>query len=175
MHKENALIEIPLAGLMQGTHRQTFTCKGSDFKGRELTAAGFNGTIDVQVAVKKSDTEVDIAIETSSLAELTCDLCLTPVSRVLNGSFRIYYLFSAPHNEERESDEEYRILERNALSIDITEDVRETVLLSLPMKVTCPDYPECRLRTEERESEGSQGGAASQWLDSLEKLKYKYR
>ncbi len=175
MHKEKALIEIPIAGLMQGTHTFEFTCKGSDFEGLEHAAAGFTGVIAVLVTVKNSDSEVAITIETSTLAELTCDRCLAPVSKVLTGLFGVDYLYSAPHEEGQESDGEYRILERNALSIDITEDVRETLLLSVPMKVTCPDYPECRIEDEECEDEESHAGEESPWRDSLEKLKDKYR
>jgi uncharacterized protein len=175
MHKEKALIEIPIAGLMQGTHEFDFTCRARDFNDLQLTDAGFTGDIQVRTIVEKSEREIAVTIETSTVADFTCDRCLSPVSKALSGSFRFYYVYGEPHEEEQKGDEEFRILDSNAVSIDVTEDVRETLLLSRPMKVTCSNNPDCRLYSNTQEDEGAQTGDASSWQESLEKLKNKYR
>ncbi|MEI6757990.1 MAG: DUF177 domain-containing protein [Chlorobium sp.] len=176
MHKEKSPIEIRLAGLMQGIHEFDFTCKASDFTGWQLAEAGFTRDITVKVVVEKSETEVTITLEVLTIADFTCDICLAPVSKKLSGSLRLYYVSGTSFGEELSENEDYRVLDKNAESIDITTDVCETLLLSLPLKVTCTDNPDCRLYgSNVPGNEEPQVGENSSWHESLEKLKNKYR
>ena len=177
MSREKALIEIRLAGLSPGKHEFGFTCSASDFADQALADAGFSKEISVAVTVEKLEGEMIVTLKTSAVAGLTCDLCLAPITTELNGSYRIFYGYEQAGEPEEERDEEYRLIDRNAVSLDLTEDVRETLLLSVPMKVTCTGNPDCRVfRQEEEESEPDEDNLPdSDWLESLEKLKNKYR
>ena len=175
MHKEKSPIAIRIADLMQGIHEFDFTCKASEFKGWQLVEAGFTRDIQISVVVDKSEDEVTVAIETSTVADFTCDRCLAPISRSLSGSLKLYYLFSTPVEEAENWNEEYRFLDKNAEFIDLTEDVCETLLLSLPLKVTCTDNPHCKLYGSDETNEGSHAEEISAWQESLEQLKNKYR
>lgn len=177
MHKGKALIEIRIAGLSNGIHEYSFTCTAQEFDDPSLTAPPFSGTIAVKVVAEKTDTEVVTDIETTVAAELNCDICLDPVHRQLTGRFRIFFIFGSPDGTERECDEEYRILAPATTDIDLTEDVRETLLLSLPVKVTCDAYPECMpTAQEERDIPGEElddDAQNSAWKESLKELKRK--
>jgi uncharacterized protein len=177
MSKEKALIEIRLAGLSQGAHEFDFTCTAGDFGDSALTDAGFSKEISVKVIVDRNDNEMTVTLTTAATAELSCDLCLAPIIVDLKGSYRIYYSFEQAAEQDTERDEEYRLIDRNALSIDLTEDVRETLLLSVPMKITCTDNPECHVYRQEDQSEpdGDITNPGNSFKDSLEKLKSKYR
>jgi len=176
MSKEKALIAIRLAGLSQGTHEFEFTCAAADFADAALVEAGFSEDISVKVTVEKLEGEMIVTLKTAATAELTCDLCLAPITTELKGSYRIWYGYEQTGEPEEERDEEYRLIDRNALSLDLTEDVRETLLLSVPMKVTCTDNPDCRVfRQEEEDEPGEDSLPDADWLESLEKLKNKYR
>ena len=175
MHKKSGQIEIRLAGLMPGTHEFDFTRSASFFNDFQLIDTEFTGDIEIKVVTEKSESGIIVTIGTSVTADFTCDICLAPLSKQLSGSFRIYYLYSEHDEESHDGSEEYRSLDRNALSLDMTEDVRETLLLSLPMKVTCSDNPDCHIAGSEKEDDGTQAGDASSWQESLEKLKTKYR
>jgi uncharacterized protein len=176
MSKEKALIEIRLAGLSAGTHEFEFTCSATDFADPALVDAGVSKGISVKVTVEKLEDELIVTLKTSATANLTCDLCLASVTTELKGSYRIWIGYEQAGEPENERDEEYRLIDRNALSLDLTEDARETLLLSVPMKVTCKDYPDCRVFRQEEESEpGEDAMPGSNWLESLEKLKNKYR
>jgi uncharacterized protein len=72
-------------------------------------------------------------------------------------------------------DDDHRQIDLNTATIDLTEDVRETLLLSLPMKVTCIGNPNCRIYGSESEKYDSCTDDKSSWQESLEKLKNKYR
>jgi uncharacterized protein len=178
MPKERALIEIRLAGLSQGVHEFDFTCDAGDFNDPALTEAGFSKKISIRAVVEKNEDEITISLETVASADLSCDLCLAPVTLELKGLFQVCYIYDQGQEQNREQpeddEEEYRLIDRNSVAIDLTEDVRETLLLSVPMKVTCPDNPDCHVwRQESPEEDGS--NTDSSWQDSLEKLKYKYR
>jgi len=171
MPKEKALIEIRLAGLSLGVHEFDFTCEAGDFNDPSLTEAGFSKNISVRVVVERNENEISVSLETAASAELACDICLAPVTIELEGSFRVSYIYEQEPGQEEDDSEEYRLIDRNAVSIDLTEDVRETLLLSVPMKVTCTGNPDCRLY---RENEADSADDSS-WQESLEKLKNKYR
>ncbi|NTV92584.1 MAG: DUF177 domain-containing protein [Chlorobiaceae bacterium] len=175
MHKENALIEIRIAGLGEGRNEIDLICKAADFNDEQLTAAGFTGDIKTSFFIVKSESEIAVTLNTAAAADLTCDICLAPVTRELAGSYTIHYVYGAEEENEDPDDADYRLLDRNAVSLDLTEEVRETIMLSLPMKVTCTNNPDCRLFITENEHEGLDDHEKSSWHESLEKLKSKYR
>ncbi|NTV16944.1 MAG: DUF177 domain-containing protein [Chlorobiaceae bacterium] len=178
MHKEKSLIEIALGALVEGTNQFNFTCKASDFEGRHLAEAGFTREIEVNVTAEKSEDEITVTINTSTLADFACDICLAPIAKKLAGSLVLSYLFGTALATDDEENEEYSRIDRGAESIDITGDVCDTLLLSLPMKVTCTDNPDCRIygSTESMENnEESQPDSNTSWQESLDKLKNKYR
>jgi uncharacterized protein len=175
MHKEKALIEIRIAGLMQGAHSFDFTCRAEDFRDRELSGTVFTRDIAVKVRAEKTEYEITVIIRTETVADFTCDICLAPLSRKLEGEYRIDYLYSTEEDHRNDSDEDYRLIDRNTVSIDLTEEVRETLLLSLPMKVTCTENPDCRLFSAGNEKTETPEEDRNTWQESLEKLKNKYR
>jgi len=172
MAREKALIGIRLAGLSEGVHEFEFNCMAAEFGDPALSEAGFSEVVSVKVTVEKMEGEMIVTLKTVAVADLTCDLCLAPITAELNGSFRIFYSYE----QADERDEEYRLIDRNTVSLDLTEDVRETLLLSVPMKVTCTDNPDCRVFHQEELGEpGEDRKPDSDWQESLEKLKNKYR
>ena len=175
MHKEKALIEIRIAGLMQGTHTFDFTCRAGEFRGRELSEAVFTGDITVTVIAEKTENELTVTIRTATTADFTCDICLAPLQREIRGEYRVYYLYSTEEESLEDIDEDHRMIDSGTVSIDLTEDVRETLLLALPMKVTCTGNPDCRLYSGESGKENSPVDERSSWQESLEQLKNKYR
>lgn len=174
MPKEKALIEVRLAGLSQGIHEFGFNCSASDFDDPALKEAGFSDEISVNAVLERNEDEITVTIETSALADRSCDLCLAPVKLDLHGAYRITYVYDQRQDDGPEQDDEFRVIDRNAVSIDLTGDVRETLLLSIPMKVTCVDYPDC-LPCHQESPEQSDRSTDSSWQESLEKLKNKYR
>jgi uncharacterized protein len=174
MPKERALIEVRIAGLAPGVHEFDFSCKAEDFSDPVLTDIGFSKEISVTVVVEKNEGELAVDIATDATAEFSCDLCLAAVTRELKGSYRAYYVFDQTGERADIGYEDYRVIDRNSTSIGLTEDVRETILLSVPMKVTCTGNPDCRVYRKENNGDSGADGD-SEWLESLEKLKKKFR
>jgi len=174
MPKERALIEIRLAGLSDGVHEFDFTCAAGDFKDTAVTEAGFVKELSVRVVIDKNEDGIAVSLETSASAELACDICLVPITRELEGSYHVYYVYDQAEEPESDRNEEYRLIDRNTVSLDLTEDVRETLLLSVPMKVTCEDNPACHVYRPGGEEDSGRAEESS-WQETLEKLKDKYR
>ncbi len=181
MRKEKSLIEIRTSTLAEGINELDFTCQARDFDGRRLAEAGFTGKITVNIVAKKSDDEITVTINTSAVADSTCDRCLAPIARVLTGSLDLFYTFGTSLDREHDENDEYRHIEKSSEYIDITEDVCDTLILSVPMKITCTNNPDCRLFSSHglsgsrEEYEAPQAGQQTSWQESLEKLKEKYR
>jgi len=174
MIAEKGFIGIRIAGLSEGVHEYDFVCKASDFKNPELAEQAFCNEIQVRITADRTERKMTVDIETKTIAEFSCDRCLEPLKKELTGKYRILFAFSDTGARSEESDENYRTLDRNAVTVDLTEDVRETLLLSKPVKVVCTDesactlYQESSLRHADHESE-----TVSPWKESLEKLKRK--
>ena len=175
MHKEKSHIAIRIADLMQGIHEFDFTCNASDFEGWQLHEAGFTRDITISVIVDKSEKELTVTIKTCTVADFACDICLAPIARTLSGSLKLHYLSGVPVEEAQDWDEEYRFLGNKDESIDLTGDVCETLLLSLPLKVACTDNADCKLFGRNEKNEGFHADEISSWHESLKQLKYKYR
>lgn len=175
MSKETGVIEIRIAGLSEGIYEYDFTCKATDFKNPELAEPGFCNAIDVKVVANKTDNDIIVDIVTKTVAELTCDICLAPLKKEVAGIYRVFFVFDEPGSNTEGFDENYRILDRNASSVDLTEDVRETLLLSKPLKVVCEDNPKCSVYHDGAPgSPEDEPEEESPWQESLKKLKKKY-
>ena len=177
MSKDRVLIEIRLAGLSQGVHEFGFTCNAADFNDPALIEAGFTREIAIKAIVNKSDRELSVSMTTEASADLVCDVCLAPVALDLKGTYQVDYVYDEDrHESEDKRNEEYHLIDKSAISIDLTEDARETLLLSIPMKVTCIDNPDCHVyRLENQEPTDGSVDLGGSWQDSLERLKNKYR
>jgi uncharacterized protein len=177
MHKEKPLVEIRTSALVEGVNELDFICNGSDFEGRKFTEAALVGEVRVHVVAKKSDEEITVTITTSAEAGFTCDRCLEPVSQTLGGSLDLFYTFTTTLERVDDGADEHRQRAKSTEFIDITDDVCDALILSIPLKVTCSDNPECRLYgsgegTGDAPLPGAEGRSA--WQESLEKLKPKY-
>ncbi len=177
MRKEKPLIEIRTSALVEGINEFDFTCNVSDFEGRNFNVADFSGPVKVHVVVRKSDEEIAVGISTLTEACFTCDRCLALVSKALDGSLDLLYSFSTTLDDKINNVDEHRQIAKNTEFIDITGDVCDALILSLPMKVICRDNPDCRLY-ERREGTVSIPGMKeaypvemNTWQESLEKLK----
>jgi uncharacterized protein len=178
MQTGNALIEIRTAAITEGSCAFNFTCRAEDFNDPKLTESGFTDEIRIRAVTKKTGNELMLAITTEATGEIPCDICLAPVKVSMNGSWRIYCNtdgIARDEDAEETAREEYRLLDRTAVSIDLTGDVRETLLLSAPMKVTCTANPDCKLYTGSEQEGQEEKGSTSPWRESLAKLKKNYR
>ena len=124
-------MKILLAGLGEGVHEYSFR--------EEPAALGLDGgfsTIAVDAVLEKSDHELFLNVRLQTEASCVCDRCLTPFSVALTPAYAMHYVY-------RESDAvpydpvEVQVLQPGTTSIEIAEDVRQTVVMAVPLKLLC--------------------------------------
>jgi uncharacterized protein len=130
------IAHIKISNLANGTHRYDFECATSDFADELIDASRFSAPIFITATLTKAMTEIVVHFSVSTIALLQCDRCLAPISKRLSGDYRILFLQSA-EAEKNSDDDEVRVLSKNETHIDLTPDVRETLLLAVPMKNVC--------------------------------------
>ncbi|MGQ9805270.1 MAG: YceD family protein [Chlorobiales bacterium] len=134
------IAHIKISNLTNGVHRYEFECVASDFADDWIDTERFSERISITVTLTKAMTEIVVELSVKAIATLQCDRCLAPISKKLSGDYRILFLQSA--DAEKDSDDDVRVLSKNETHIDLTPDIRETLLLAVPMKNVC-EQPTC--------------------------------
>lgn len=125
-------MKIQVGGLSEGVHRYRFEAKASDLG----LDNGFTGGITVEATLEKTGNQLYLNADIRTLAAFSCDRCVTPLEKVLTPSYRMYYLWDETA-AARYDPSEVQVISAGLNVVDITEDVRQTILLSVPLKILC--------------------------------------
>jgi uncharacterized protein len=139
MHEKNlpALMRIQLASLSDGSHAYHFDAVPADLGLPEQ----FRAPITVEVALEKSGNQIALRTTVRGAGRFVCDRCLGEFPRDLAASYHMVYVRD-PAEAERFDPAEVQVLPPAMTVIDLAEDVRQTILLSVPLKLLCAE--ECR-------------------------------
>jgi uncharacterized protein len=92
----------------------------------------------VSATVEKRGSQVFLTTSAEATGTFTCDRCLTDFDTVLRPRYTMVYVFEGAEREGFDPSEVQVI--SSALSVvDITEDVRQTFLLAVPLKLLCSE------------------------------------
>ncbi len=127
-----------MCNLTNGTHHYEFECVASDFADEFIDAERFNAPISIVATLTKATTDLIVELSVSTTISLLCDRCLAPITKRITGDYRIVFLHSSTHiGVMSDTDEDIRLLSKQETHIDLTNDIRETLLLAVPMKNVC--------------------------------------
>jgi len=131
-------MNINLVKLHEGLNKLNFQIKPDDldFDGEEETLFLFPNIIDADVEVQKFSDKFFIKVNLLTVAHYTCDRCLDVFDQNLEANFQLIYSKQTRYQFE---DDEYRFIEENATEIDLSTDIREHLLLVIPMKHLCKE------------------------------------
>ena len=129
-----ASMKIQVGGLSEGAHDYTFEADG---KGLEL-GEGITGPVRVAVQLEKTGTQVFLDVQAETRGTFACDRCLTTFQTGIAPRYRMTYLFDAEDAGQFDP-AEVQVVAPTLTVIDITEDVRQTLLLAVPLKLLCTD------------------------------------
>ena len=103
----------------------------------------FPNPIVSRVTIDRSETHIYIKATIRSKAHFSCDRCLKKFDQELIGDLTLYYEVlsqgGSGHltDETGEENDSIRIFRPEMRTIDLTNDIRDTLLLTIPMKVLC--------------------------------------
>ena len=130
-------MKIQIAGLSEGVHHFSFREPVTEVDlGKE-----FCGEVEVDVMLEKSGKQLYVDADVRAQGMFPCDRCTSPFSLALRAPFQMYYVWD-PRDVELQDPSQVQVIPPGLPAIDLAEDVRQTVLLAVPLKLLCKD--ECR-------------------------------
>jgi len=130
-------MKIQVGGLSQGSHSYSFQVEPREIGLDER----FTGTVDVTVELEKTPTQVELMGRASAEGRFACDRCAEEFTQALKGSWRMHYLWNETEAAQWDPSE-VQIVPPTLAVIDLGEDVRQTLILAVPLKLLC--RPECK-------------------------------
>ncbi len=129
-------MKINLVKLHEGLNQLRFQIKPESlgFDQKQETLLLFPNEIHADVEVQKFSDKFFIKIALITAAHYSCDRCLDEFNQNLEASFQLIY---SKHSRDQFADDEYRFLGEDETEIDLSADVRENILLVIPMKHLC--------------------------------------
>ena len=131
-------IKINIGSLNDGS--QTLEFK-SDEKELGLEEGFLKGPLIINLELFKTTHQLDLKAHITGTIFLDCDRCLEKFEKVFNTSFELVFV-QQTHREEAFSEEEIRSYSPHMKSVDITTDIKEAVILTVPMKKLPDEKPD---------------------------------
>ncbi len=99
------------------------------------------GQIELKLELFKTVHQLDVKVSISGELKLVCDRCLEDFSKGFQTQFELVYVQKAAREEE--INEDYiRTYSPHMKSVDITEDIKESIILAIPMKKLPSENPD---------------------------------
>lgn len=92
----------------------------------------------VKSTVSKNEQNVFVASQIRSEVDFVCDSCLCSFHDVLEDEFSIFYT-SDQDSASHDGEQIIQVLKPGTREIDLSSGIRESILLSIPMKVMCSE------------------------------------
>ena len=127
-------MKINISNLSQGTHDYELSKSAGDLGLGE----NFLSDVSARVMLEKSSRQILLRAHVSANAVFHCDRCLEEFRKEITPTLQTLYVWNADDQPGSE-DEEVRVLPADANMIDISTDVREIVLLGVPLKLLCKE------------------------------------
>ncbi|HUN66102.1 MAG TPA: DUF177 domain-containing protein [Bacteroidota bacterium] len=130
-------LKIRISGLSNGFHEYHFSAEPPEIG----LDGNFRPPVTVDVQLDKTTRQILLRADISTTGEFECDRCLDPFQLDLRTGYTLVYLYDES-DAARYNEEEVQIIAPDTVTIDVAEDVRQMVMLSVPLKLLCRE--ECR-------------------------------
>ena len=128
-----AEFRINISNLSEGIHKYHFEVEPSKIGLDER----FSGIIKVEVNLDKSIGQIFLQAEIQAEGSFCCDRCLENFNQDLNTAYSMMYVQDARSTIDMDEEEEVQILRADRNYIDLDDDVRQYILLTVPWKLLC--------------------------------------
>ena len=132
------MLRVPIAHLPDGLHEEALRPDAADL---DLDPDVFSG-VEVDARLDVAERRVLVAYTVRATARLECDRTLAMYDEPIEGAHAV--LFDADADGE---DDDVRPLAADAVALDVTEPVRDTLLLALPLRRVSPAARDAEIPT----------------------------
>lgn len=166
--RPGAMLTIDITSLPEGSHQFELTPSA---RAVNLDPSTFSG-IEVDAVLQHHRDRILVKLQARATATLTCDRTLRKYEQTVEGDYNV--LFGPPSMVGREGEEfdEVRPLHATDQEIDLTDVVRDTLLLAIPQRQIAPGAEEESIaRTFGEPQDDAEDGPTDPRWSELEKLK----
>jgi len=129
-------LRINISNLSDGMHHHSLSAEPADV-GMD---SRFKKMVHVDASIEKSNRQLHVQVVSRSEGTFVCDRCLEEFQQSVESRYSILYVQSQPPPSDAEkTEEEVQYLSADANIIDLGEDVRQYLTLSLPLKTLCKE------------------------------------
>ncbi|MFQ5570115.1 MAG: DUF177 domain-containing protein [Rhodothermales bacterium] len=141
------MLRIDITSFAEGIHHVELE---PDAQALDLDPDRF-ANIRVDAALDFFNDRILVTLQASAVATLECDRTLRPFDQSIEGAYRILYAPpSFAHDREEDGDgsyEEVGVFQPSDREIDLTEAVRDTLLLAVPARKVAPGAEDEAIQT----------------------------
>ncbi len=97
--------------------------------------------VEVEIDLMKSGTTLDVNVNVKTRIRMSCSRCLEPIDRDLDLTFELVFR-KVSENTTKDlnlTEDELKVIEYEGVQIDMTERIRESIILEVPIKLLCSD------------------------------------
>lgn len=127
-------IQIRISGLSNGVHEYHFSIEPQDL----LLEKNFRTNVEIDARLEKTSRQLILRTNIHTAALFQCDRCLKEFHKPLSAEYSMVYVYQEDGIGEC-NPEEISVISSDTVSIDLAEDVRQMVILSVPLKLLCSD------------------------------------
>ncbi|MDI6767343.1 MAG: DUF177 domain-containing protein [Bacteroidota bacterium] len=127
-------INIRISGLSNGLYEYHFSAEPSAIG----LDANFYQAVEVNAQLEKTSHQIYIKTEIETPGRFRCDRCLDEFEISIKANFNMCYMYNALETGKFPS-EEIQAISPDTVSIDLTEDIRQMIMLSVPLKLLCAE------------------------------------
>jgi uncharacterized protein len=127
-------MKINISGLTEGEHHYSYSEQPSVF---DISSLEFVSNIDIRVSIHKSTSQIEVNANFDIVIKIICDRCLDDFIQKISKEFNLVYKYNYnddPEQIDKLKDDNLKFISTDVKYIDITNDVRDYILLSVPMK-----------------------------------------
>ena len=164
-------MKIQVGGLSEGVHRYQFLVPGAELD----IGVEFHDDVKVEATLEKTGAQFFLSASIETSGHFACDRCVTEFSILFDPSYRMFYAQEGADSTQWDP-AEVHVVTSGLNVIDIAEDVRQTILLSVPLKLLCRDdckglCPHCGKNSNHESCSCTDAIPDSRWekLQSLQK------
>ena len=133
-NRMNDTMKIRISQLPLGVHEYHFTCDPAKL-GLENN---FSEPVEVDAVVDKTSGQLYLTVDITTSGQFQCDRCIEDFSLRLKNHYGVFYVYDEMNTGKYPADD-VQVITPDTVSIDLTKDVGETVLLSVPIKLLCTE------------------------------------
>jgi len=152
-------LALRITSLKEGVHEfsDNFPSAALDLSPEEFSDLSISLRIDLKTQ------QAFVSFEVSGVAHLICDRTLRPFEQNISGSYQVLFSDKAADLPEAERGEDLFPFPHSTLELNLTEPIRDTLLLAVPLRKVAPDAEEQEIKLSFGEPDDEDAATDPRW------------